>query len=413
MDREPGMESLGVECSMSEDLNTFYLIIGAGIVGLSIGNYLSRITKEKVIIIDKEETLGAHASGRNSGVLHAGFYYTPSTLKAKLTKEGNQKLRKYCQERGLKINECGKVLVCKSEKDLRILEELKNRAIMNKVKVHIIDEKQLKQIEPYAKTYEKALYSPTTAVIDPKEILNSIAKDAQKSGVILIMKAKFVNLKNNVAFTSIGKINYKFLINCAGLYADHIAQKMGIGNNYKILPFKGIYFSIKEKKSQLVKSNIYPIPDLSLPFLGVHITKSINGKLYVGPTAIPALGRENYHLFNNINKEILEILRYNLWFFLKNEHNYRRFTFNEIKKYCKHILYKEVSHLVNEISYEDITNSLKVGIRAQLIDIKKKKLIMDFLIKRGENSIHILNAVSPAFTCSIPFAKYVVETFIV
>jgi len=397
---------------MSKSLDTFYLIIGAGIVGLSVANCLSKITEEKIIIIDKEKYLGAHASGRNSGVLHAGFYYTPGTLKAKLTKEGNQKLKEYCKERGLKINECGKVLVCKNEKDLEVLEELKNRAIMNKVKVHIIDEKQLKQIEPYAKTYKKALYSPTTAVVDPKEILNSIAKDAKRSGVILIRRAKFVNLKNNVAFTSIGKINYKFLINCAGLYADHIAQKMGIGNDYKILPFKGIYFSIKDKKSQLVKSNIYPIPNLNLPFLGVHITKSINGKLYVGPTAIPALGRENYHLFNNINKEIWEILRYNLWFFLRNEHNYRKYTFNEIKKYCKYILYKEVSNFVNGISYHDITNSLKVGIRAQLIDTKKKKLIMDFVIKRAENSIHILNAVSPAFTCSIPFAEYVVKNFI-
>ncbi|HEC67550.1 MAG TPA: L-2-hydroxyglutarate oxidase [Candidatus Desulfofervidus auxilii] len=397
---------------MSKSLNTFYLIIGAGIVGLSVAHCLSKITEEKIIIIDKEKYLGAHASGRNSGVLHAGFYYTPGTLKAKLTKEGNQRLNEYCKEKGLKINECGKVLVCKNEKDLEVLKELENRAVINNVEVHIIDEKQLKEIEPYAKTYKKALYSPTTAVVDPKEILNSMAEDAKRSGVILMRGVKFVNLKNNIAFTSIGKINYKFLINCAGLYADHIAQKMGIGNNYKILPFKGIYFSIKDKKSQLVRSNIYPIPNLNLPFLGVHITKSINGKLYVGPTAIPALGRENYHLFKNINKEILEILRYNLWFFLKNEYNYRRFTFNEIKKYCKYILYKEVSNFVNGISYHDITNSLKVGIRAQLIDIKKKKLIMDFVVKRGENSVHILNAISPAFTCSIPFAKYVVKTFI-
>ncbi|MFN3787126.1 MAG: NAD(P)/FAD-dependent oxidoreductase, partial [Sulfurihydrogenibium azorense] len=224
-------------------LDVDFLIIGSGIVGLTLAlNLKQKFPTKKVVIIEKESSLGYHSSGRNSGVLHAGFYYTPDSLKAKFTRQGNEELTKYCEKKGLKINRCGKVVVAKNEQELDTLNELKRRGDKNSVELYLIDEKQLKEIEPNAKTYKYALWSPRTSTVDPQEVLNSIKEDLVNLGVEFYFNTPY---KKKLDDNSIMAGNYIFstgkIINTAGLYADRIAKEFGFGEKYVIMPFKGIY----------------------------------------------------------------------------------------------------------------------------------------------------------------------------
>lgn len=391
-----------------------FLIVGGGIIGTSIALGLAERELKNILVIEKEDLSGRHASGRNSGVLHAGLYYAPDSLKAKFCAEGNKIFRKYCEERGLKINSYGKVVVCKNHSEIETLYELEKRGKANGVDIKIIDKKELKEIEPYAYTYKKALFSPNTAVVDPKQVLESLIKDVKGHGVKFMYNSKLLDIKNDNAITSKGKIRFKHLINCAGLYADRLAHKFGVGLDYTILPFKGIYKKLRKEKGFFVKSNIYPVPNLKNPFLGVHFTRTVYGDVIVGPTAIPAFGRENYKKFDGLDvKEFFSIFTREMHLFIKNKANFRDIAIDEMRKYVDYVFYKEAKKLVPLLSYRDIRESNNVGIRAQLLDTKTGKLIMDFLVINGERSTHILNAVSPAFTSSIPFSRYVVENHII
>ncbi len=390
------------------------IICGAGIIGLSIAKELvtQGFNGKEIIIFEKEKEVGAHASGRNSGVLHAGIYYTPDSLKAKFCLKGNFLMREYCKEKGLKLLECGKVIVCRKEKDLPILYELYRRASFNGAKVEILDEKELKEIEPYAKTIEKALWSPYTAVIDPLEILISLKKDLEKHKVKILTNTKVLNIKGfNQIVTNNGIFNFDLFINCAGSYADKIAHKFNVGLNYAIVPFKGLYKKLKKEKSYLVKGNIYPVPNIKNPFLGVHFTKSVNGDVYVGPTATPAFGRENYSLLKGIDKEIFQIMFTQSKLLIFNK-DVRKAALSEIKKYLNKYFFNEIKNMVEGLKIYDLEKCNKVGIRPQLINIKTKKLITDFLIIKRENTLHILNTISPGFTSAFAFAKYVVDSYV-
>ena len=224
-----------------------FLIIGAGIVGLTVALQLKKqFPDSEIIIIEKEKKLGVHASGRNSGVLHAGFYYSANSLKAKLCRDGNYFWREYCLEKKLKINQCGKLVVARNESELKGLDELYRRGQENSVKLELITENQAKEIEPSIFTFEKALYSPTTSTIDPNEILRSVSQDVINQNIKIIYNNKFLNTKKNIISTEAGKFEPGYLINAAGLYADVIAKKYGFSKNTKILPFKGLY--LYEKK---------------------------------------------------------------------------------------------------------------------------------------------------------------------
>ncbi|MCS7163665.1 MAG: L-2-hydroxyglutarate oxidase [Thermodesulfovibrio sp.] len=388
------------------------IICGAGITGLSIARELVRNGIIDITIIEKEQTLGKHASGRNSGVLHAGIYYTPDSLKAKFCLKGNMLMRQYCKEKGLTLIENGKVIVTKREDEIPTLYELYRRAKSNGANVELIDKKTLKEIEPYAKTCGEALYSPFTAVVNPQEILNSLEKELQEKGVRLLRGVIIKGYeKGNTLKTNQGTLSFDFFVNAAGAHADKIAHSFGLAKHLKILPFKGLYKKLIKDKSYLVRGNIYPVPNLKNPFLGVHFTKVHDGTVYVGPTATPALGRENYRVFDDLGLETLKILWRDFLLIINNE-KFRSTALNEIKKYIKINFYRDVKNMVEGISSEDLLPSKKVGIRPQLIDIKKKELVMDFVVIKDANTLHILNAISPAFTSAFAFAEYVVKEYI-
>jgi len=388
------------------------LIVGGGIMGLTIARELVQSGYEGIVVIDKETTLGKHASGRNSGVLHAGIYYTPGSLKARSCLNGNLLMREYCKEKGLPLLESGKVIVTRSDKEIPILRELYQRARANGAKVDMIDEHQLQEIEPYAKTVQNALYSHYTAVVDPKKVVASLQEDLAASGKVkLFVDCGFTGVKGSeTAVTTQGKIFFKYLINSAGAHCDRVARAFDLGLNFRIIPFKGIYKKLKKDKTAMVRGNIYPVPDIRNPFLGIHFTRSVHGEVYLGPTAIPALGRENYGILDGIDAEGFTILLRDAVLFFTNP-KFRDVALSEPRKYLSSFFFNSASQLVKNLDPAHIESADKVGIRAQLVDWSKKELVMDFLVLKEEDTIHLLNPVSPAFTSSMYLAKKIVKDY--
>ncbi|WP_417328582.1 L-2-hydroxyglutarate oxidase [Halarcobacter sp.] len=375
-----------------------YLIVGSGIIGMTIAYELKEKEPSlKIAIIDKEEDVAKHASGRNSGVLHAGFYYTANSLKAKFTVDGNRLMKEFCKNNNIFVNETQKIVVAKNEEEVQGIYELQKRAEINGVETKIISEDEVSKIDPNIKTYKKALFSPNTASVDPKDVCFKL-KD--------VLKEKGISFYFNTSFDDCN-FKYKYLINCAGAYADKIAQRFGLAKDYTLLPFKGIYLKYITNKSD-IKTNIYPVPNLANPFLGVHYTITVDGSIKIGPTAIPAFWRENYKGLSNFKfKEMIEILYFETKLFIQNSFNFRKLAIEEMKNYQSHVFIQKAKDMVKKIG--DDFKPIPAGIRAQLLNKKTNELVQDFVLEHDKNSTHILNAVSPAFTCSFAFAKYVVS----
>ncbi len=390
--------------------NCDFLVVGGGIVGLAITNELLLRGCDNIIVLEKEEGLGAHSSGRNSGVLHAGIYYTPDSLKARYCIEGNRLMRDFCHENGVAISECGKVIVADSEEKLEGLRALQQRAQRNGVESFLIDEKELAEIEPHASTFEKAIYSPATSVFDPLGVLEALCSRIKETGKARVLfDTVFIGQKKNrVALTSAGEIGYGKLINAAGLHADVIARQFEVGLRYRAIPFMGSYSELTKKSTYLVRGNIYPVPDPRMPFLGVHFTRSTSGRVFLGPTAVPVLGRESYGFLEDLGLESFRFLYRNASMFVSDS-GFRANALSEVKKYLGSHFYSEARKLVPGLLPRHLVSSAKTGIRSQLVDWKEKKLVMDYVVCKEENTVHVLNAISPAFTSSMSFAKYVAD----
>ncbi|MEW6573564.1 MAG: L-2-hydroxyglutarate oxidase, partial [Bacillota bacterium] len=375
-----------------------------------VARELLRRGLDGIVIIEKEKAPGKHASGRNSGVLHAGIYYSQGTFKARFTVEGNRLMKDFCREKGLPLLASGKVIVAKNESEVPGIMELERRARANGVEVKIVDVKELKEIEPYAYTCEKALYSPNTAVIEPKRVLKSLEEELLSSRKVKILyETGFTGLRRcGTVVTSRGEISFSKMVNAAGAYSETVAHAFGLGHEYRIIPFKGTYKTLRPEKKGLVKSNIYPVPDLSNPFLGVHFTRGVDGVVTIGPTAFPALGRENYGLLRGIGTESISILCRDATLFFSNR-NFRDTALGEIRKYSKNAFYKEAKSLVPSLEKADILPCNKVGIRPQLIDWRTRRLVLDYVVIKDGDTVHVLNAVSPGFTSAMSFARYVVN----
>lgn len=388
------------------------LIIGAGIIGLTIARELVRTGHGDIVIIEKEAELGVHASGRNSGVLHAGIYYAPDSLKAKSCLNGNFLMRAYCKEKGLPLLESGKVIVTRTPAELPVLDELYRRATANGAKVEMIDERQLADIEPNARTVERALFSHYTAVVDPKAVLKSLRKDLEESGrVTFVMGCRLTGIKGSgIAVTSRGEIRFNRVVNAAGAFCDKVAGFFGVGEKYRLIPFKGVYRLLSKDAPYTVNSSIYPVPDIRNPFLGVHFTRSVHGDVYLGPTAIPAFGRENYGILAGIDAEALSIAWEDLVLFMTNK-PFRNVALTEPAKYLPSVFFKDAARLVKELKPEDVVPASKVGIRPQLVDWEKKELVMDFLVVAEGEGVHVLNPISPAFTSSMDLAQGIVAKY--
>lgn len=389
-----------------------FLIIGGGVIGLAIArDLINRNADYKIMVIEKEPDVAYHSSGRNSGVLHAGFYYTADSLKARFTRDGNRQMREYCYANSLGINECAKVVVTKNENELESLYELEKRGKVNGVDVKLIDEEELKQIDPNARTFKYALYSPTTATVDPVEVNSCIRNEIIAKGVELFFNERYAKrIDDHTIQTKSGKrYSASKIINAAGLYADKVAKDFGFSKNYTIIPFKGIYLKYKGEDTP-IKTNIYPVPDLGNPFLGVHYTITVDGTTKIGPTSIPAFWRENYKGFGKFRLgELVNILSWEALLFFTNAFGFRKLAFREVRKYNRKHFVNLARTMVYDINAKGFNEWSKPGIRAQLLNKKTKELVMDFVVEGDDKSIHVLNAVSPAFTSSFPFAKWVVD----
>ena len=371
------------------------LIVGAGIIGMSMAWEWLKKREDEIIIIDKEPHEAFHASGKNSGVLHAGFYYHSDSLKAKLTAIGNKKMKEFCYKHKIKVNETGKLVVAKNEEEIKTLFELEKRSKANNAGAYIISEEEAKKIDSNAKTLKYALYSPNTATINPKEVCKVLKEELQKKGVKFLFNTPYEKFNES----------YDFLINAAGLYADKIAHQNGVGLKYTMLPFKGLYKKYIGKDK--IKTQIYPVPNIKNPFLGVHFTLMADNTIKIGPTAIPAFWRENY-TFSRFNfKEMLEIISLEAKLFINNSFNFRDLALYEMRYYYPKNLINEAKKLVHKLRGK--FKPMPAGIRAQLLNKETNELVMDFLVEKKENQIHILNAVSPAFTASFAFSEYVLS----
>jgi L-2-hydroxyglutarate oxidase len=387
-----------------------FLVVGGGVIGISVALELrSRHRNASITIVDKESNLGMHASGRNSGVLHAGFYYTADSLKARFCREGNEALKRYIHNNKLRINPCGKLVVAQSESELQYLAELKKRGDHNGVELYLVSESDAKKIEPRVRTFEQALWSPNTATADPIEVINRFREDAIASGIKILFEHPYIYRKNDILRVGDRDISAGYVVNCAGLYADRVALDYGFSQCFRILPFKGLYLYSNQPPGHL-KTNIYPVPDLRNPFLGVHFTVTVDGYSKIGPTAIPAFWREQYSGLSGFQpREFFEVAWRNLGLVSHSGFEFRRLALEEFQKYSKRRLVSLAGKLLHGTEIEKFSKWGRPGIRAQLLNIESLKLEMDFVIEGDKKSIHILNAVSPAWTCSIPFAKYVCD----
>lgn len=394
-----------------------FLIVGAGVVGLTIAWELKkRYPDQSVVVLEKEAAPGLHSSGRNSGVLHSGIYYPASSLKAQVCSQGAREMADYCLEHSLPLHRTGKLLIPTRTEDDAQLDILLRRAQQNNIPVQELDEKELRAMEPEVRSATgKALFVASTSVVDARQVMSAILTDAGAAGVQIITGARLNNINpttRKVILTS-GKMSYGHLINAAGLYADRVAHLMSVGRQYTLLPFKGIYWKLRNDCGISVRRLVYPVPDLRVPFLGVHTTNSTAGTTYLGPTAAPAFGRENYKGWQGITPyELIHISALLARQYVGGQDGFRRLTWQEGRRLFKPWFVEAARALLPRLRTEHLEATDKVGIRAQLLDRNTGKLVTDFLVERGPSSTHILNAISPAFTSAFPFARHIVDKFV-
>jgi (S)-2-hydroxyglutarate dehydrogenase len=389
-----------------------HLIVGGGVVGLATARALLKKKAGTVAVLEKESALGAHASGRNSGVVHAGIYYKPGTLKAKLCVEGARTLLNYAGEHGIEFERIGKIIVASDAREAKEVERLHAQAKENGVRAELVDEADLMKLEPSASTFRKALLSPDTAVIDSKAVLEHLSDDILRMGGKIHFREKAVRFVPSAGKALTGKEewNYGHLVNTAGLHADAVAHAFGAGREYRILPVKGMYRKLSASAASKYKRLIYPVPDPSMPFLGVHLTKKLDGGMLAGPTAWPVLGRENYEGLAGMKvaegaRVLFDIGR----MFLTDTNRLRGLARQEMARASKDGFFKELRKIAPALEPSDLGEIVTGGIRAQLIEVKTGRFEMDFIVCPSERSTHVLNAVSPAFTCSLSFADWLAE----
>lgn len=388
---------------------TDVLVIGGGIVGLAIADELLRVHPDlDVEIHDKETSLAQHASGRNSGVLHAGFYYSPDSMKARLTRVGNSLLREFCAERGVAVRDVGKVVVTRSAEELPLLHDLYERGVTNGVELDVIDERRLAELEPLARTHEQALWSPTTGSADPMAVITALAARVQERGGRVVLGSSVRAAGPGWVTTSEGYRSVGHVVNAAGLHADTVGRWFGVGEEYRMLPFKGLYWYGSWPAGRLQR-HVYPVPDPRNPFLGVHLTVAADGRAKIGPTAIPALSREAYSGVSGLSAgEAWQVARTLPRFLASPHHDAKSLIASEMPKYLHSHLVKEAAQLVPSVRPEDFRTKGRAGIRAQLFDTRRNRLEMDFVVRPGPRSTHVLNAVSPGWTTALAMAREVV-----
>lgn len=398
---------------MKEIYECDFAIIGGGIMGLTLALELSQMaSSSRILVIEKEDQLGFHASGRNSGVLHAGFYYSTESLKAKHCRDGNALMKEFLSERGIPLNSCGKVVVTKSESEIPILETLFSRGRDNGINLELLPAEKLVNYESQAKTIGKFIWSPETAVTNPKIVIKELATLLNQRGVKFFLGQSAV-LKSTqskiLVETNQCKINAKWILNAAGAFADKLAKQVGVGTEYVPIPFLGKYLAAQGDQNS-AKRLIYPVPKLENPFLGNHLTITPERLFKIGPTAWPTFGRENYKgNFPILKRETYEISHNLIKFVKTNPRIALKHFATEIKKLSRQNQARDIQQIFTSINGLGKLKEYPSGIRSQLYNIEEGSLEQDFVIKTHLNSIHLLNLVSPGWTASFSLSKSIVN----
>ncbi|WP_027345985.1 L-2-hydroxyglutarate oxidase [Hamadaea tsunoensis] len=389
---------------------TRYVVIGAGIVGLAVARrlLLDPSTGAEVTVVEKEARPGAHQTGHNSGVLHAGVYYAPGSLKAQLCRAGVNMMIDFCDEHSIDYLITGKLIVATDESQLTALRTLEERARANGITARSITPHEAREIEPHVACVG-ALHVPSTGIVDYGQVAVAMAEDVRKLGGEVRLGAAVTGIAADTVQTTAGDVRYDVLINCAGLYADRIAVLAGVHPPAQIIPFRGEYAQLKAGRTDLVKGLIYPVPDPRFPFLGVHLTRMIDGTVHAGPNAVLALAREGYS-WGKVNvREFAQSVRYPGLRRLARAY-YREGTAEVLRSLSRKRFAASVAKLMPEISAADLEPA-GAGVRAQAIR-PDGRLVDDFLIVRADRQIHVLNAPSPAATSSLAIAQHIVEKMV-
>jgi L-2-hydroxyglutarate oxidase LhgO len=354
-----------------------------------------------------------HASGRSSGVVHAGIYYAADSLKARFCVEGAALLAEYCERSGLPLARTGKVLLPVDPAEEAQIEGLAARAKANGAAVEVVDQKGLAAIEPAAAPAKVALWSPRTATVDPGRVVRHLAAEVAALGVDVKLGTAVwrVDADEAALDTSRGSVRARFVINAAGAFADRIAQQWGLGHDYVSMPFRGAYREVDPGSGLALRAHVYPVPDARQPFLGVHFTKAVSGKIYVGPTALPALGREHYGGLGGADWGALpgHLARLGRMY-VENRQGLRSLVQSEVGRLSTRGLWNVARRLVPSLKPEHLLATGKVGIRAQLFKRETRELVMDYVVERDGKSVHVLNAVSPGFTTAFAMARHLVDS---
>ena len=386
------------------------VVVGAGIVGLATAHrHLLEHPGKSVSVIERESGPAYHQTGRNSGVLHSGIYYTPGSMKAQLAVTGRSSMVAFCEERGIEYEVCGKVIVATASDEIERLRALGKRATQNGLDAELINKTQLREIEPNCAGIE-ALYVPSTGIVSYSAVCESLSAEIKAAGGSVKYDTKLLSINETAEgvrlTTSSGEMLAALVVNCAGLRSDQVAGMAAASDGNRIVPFRGEYFELVPERRQLVRGLIYPVPDPSFPFLGVHLTRMIDGSVHAGPNAVLALAREGYRWRDIQLGQIVEHLtNRGLW---KLARKYWRTGAGEVwRSVNKAAFVRALQRLVPDISSEDLVAS-PAGVRAQAMD-PQGDLADDFLITESRNSLHVLNAPSPAATASLEIAGHIVQ----
>ena len=387
-----------------------FIIVGGGIVGVSTAlTLIKQNPSKKILLLEKEKSFAHHQTGHNSGVIHAGVYYEPGSLKAEFCREGLKETIAFCNTHGIPFEQCGKLLVATNDIELQRMDKLFDRCKANNIEAEILNQEKLHEIEPNVFGIG-AILVKSTGIVDYTLITKKMSEQFESLGGEFLLNSKVTNLDENKeriqVITSNETLNSKYLICCAGLMADRVAKLLDIKINFQIIPFRGEYFRLKEKHNSLVKHLIYPIPDPDLPFLGVHLTKMIDGTITVGPNAVLGFKREGYGMFNFSLRDTIQFLSFK-GFYQVVKKNLKSGLYEIKNSIFKRGYLKEVQKYSPQIKLNDLV-PYPAGIRAQAV-LEDGTLVHDFLFAESERSIHVCNAPSPAATSAIPIGKYITE----
>lgn len=380
------------------------IIVGGGIVGLATAHsLLQKSPGRRVTVLEKEDRLAAHQTGRNSGVIHSGIYYKPGSFKATFCKAGNASMVAFCREHGIAHELCGKVIVATEADELPQLEKLYQRGIENGLEVRRLNVEQMREVEPHMAGIA-ALQVPSTGIVDYTAVVGKLAELVRAAGGEIRFGVRVQKAGNGVVSTTADDFETKLLINCAGLHSDRVARSAGAKVEAKIIPFRGEYYTLKPEKAALVKSLIYPVPNPLFPFLGVHCTKMIDGSVHLGPNAVLAFAREGYTKTAVNLRDLGETLSFPGFWKLAARH--WRDGFQEVvRSFSRAEFVRSLQRLVPAITEDDVI-PCAAGVRAQALH-PSGALEDDFLIIQKPGAIHVCNAPSPAATASLEIGRHV------